>query len=203
MPDTMPRLKGYRFPREIVAYAVWSYHRFALSTGDVEDLLAERGVIVSRETVRQWVNRFGRHFAACIKRDRPAASDKLAIPRQHSRPGTSRMGSAAAVRRTGALSALLNRRDTENLADEAEPFADRASGLVDLMAQATDLHPITRACMGFNLWSLAGLGQHGDRMEAAVSAARIAASEGRGAVFAPLAMAGQGAFAPVVHRLSV
>ena len=49
----MPRLKGYRFPREIVAYAVWVYHRFALSTADVEDLLAERGVTVSRETVRK------------------------------------------------------------------------------------------------------------------------------------------------------
>jgi len=72
----MPRLKGYRFPREIVAYAVWAYHRFALSTADVEDLLAERGVIVSRETIRNWVNRFGRHFSDCIKRDRPGTSDK-------------------------------------------------------------------------------------------------------------------------------
>ncbi|MFG6592817.1 IS6 family transposase [Sulfitobacter sp. 1A12157] len=75
-PAEMPRLKGFRFPREIIAYAVWAYHRFALSTADVEDLLAERGVIVSRETVRKWVNRFGPHFARCIKRDRPAASDK-------------------------------------------------------------------------------------------------------------------------------
>lgn len=49
----MPRLKGYRFPREIVAYAVWVCHRFALSTADVEDLLAERGVTVSRQTVRK------------------------------------------------------------------------------------------------------------------------------------------------------
>lgn len=49
IPSSMPRLKGFRFPREIVAYAVWSYHRFALSTADVEDLLAERGVFVSRE----------------------------------------------------------------------------------------------------------------------------------------------------------
>jgi putative transposase len=47
----MPRLKGFRHPREIIAYAVWDYHRFALSTADVEDLLAERGVIVSRETI--------------------------------------------------------------------------------------------------------------------------------------------------------
>ena len=76
MPSSMLRLKGFRFPREIIAYAVWAYHRFALSTADVEDLLAERGVIVSRETIRNWVNRFGRHFAHCIRRDRPAPNNK-------------------------------------------------------------------------------------------------------------------------------
>lgn len=59
IPYQMPRLKGFRFAREIIAYAVWAYHRFALSTADVEDLLAERGVIVSREAIRLWVNRFG------------------------------------------------------------------------------------------------------------------------------------------------
>lgn len=48
----MPRLKGVRLPREIIAYAVWVYYRFALSIADVEDLLAERGVTVSRETIR-------------------------------------------------------------------------------------------------------------------------------------------------------
>jgi hypothetical protein len=90
------------------------------------------------------------------------------------------------------LSAFLDRRDPENSADEAEPFADRAGGWLDLMAQAADLHTITRACVGFHFWSLAGLGQQGDRMEAAVTAARIAASEERGAVFAPLAMGGAG-----------
>ncbi|SMX50950.1 hypothetical protein [Actibacterium lipolyticum] len=90
------------------------------------------------------------------------------------------------------LSAFLDRRDPENMADEAEPFADRAGGWLDLMAQAADLHPITRACMGFHLWSLAGLGQQGDRMEAAVTAARIVVSEGSGVVFAPLAMGGAG-----------
>ena len=73
---SMPRLKGFRFPREIISYSVWAYHRFALSTADVEDLLSARGVIVSRETIRQWVNRFGPHFADCVKRDRPAAADK-------------------------------------------------------------------------------------------------------------------------------
>jgi hypothetical protein len=82
------------------------------------------------------------------------------------------------------LSAFLDRRDPVNMADEAEPFADRAGGWLDLMAQVADLHPITRACAGYHLWSLAGLGQQGDRLEAAV--------EGKGAVFAPLAMGGAG-----------
>lgn len=74
--SSMPRLKGFRYPRKIVAYAVWAYHRFALSTVDVEDLLAERSVIVSREAIRLWVKRFGAHFAGCIRRDRPRPSDK-------------------------------------------------------------------------------------------------------------------------------
>ena len=76
VPSLMPRLKGFRFPREVIAYAVWAYHRFALSTAHVEDLLAERGVILSRETIRLWVNRFGVHFAACIRRGRPRPNDK-------------------------------------------------------------------------------------------------------------------------------
>ena len=76
IPTSFPRLKGFRFPREIIAYAVWVYHRFALSTADVEDLLAERGIIVSREAVRLWVNRFGSQFAVCIRRDRPRPHDK-------------------------------------------------------------------------------------------------------------------------------
>jgi len=63
----------------VIAYAVWACHRFALSTADVEDLLAERGVIVSREAIRLWVNRFGAQFARCIRRDRPGAADKQRI----------------------------------------------------------------------------------------------------------------------------
>ena len=74
--NSMPRLKGFRYPREVIAYAVWAYHRFALSTADVENLLAERGVIVSRETIRGWINRFVAHFAACMRRDRPRPNDK-------------------------------------------------------------------------------------------------------------------------------
>lgn len=76
IPAEMPRRKGFCLPREIIAYAVWACHRVALSTAHVEELLAERGVTVSRAAIRKWVNRFGRHFARCIKRNRPAAADK-------------------------------------------------------------------------------------------------------------------------------
>ncbi|MGH0004767.1 IS6 family transposase [Pseudovibrio ascidiaceicola] len=76
IPSSFSRLKGFRFPREVIAYAVWAYYRFSMSTADVEDLLAERGIIVSRETVRLWVNRFGAHFADCIRRDRPKPNNK-------------------------------------------------------------------------------------------------------------------------------
>ena len=91
------------------------------------------------------------------------------------------------------LAAFLDRRDPENIEGSAERFEDRAGGWLDVMTAATDLHPITRACMGFHLWSLAGLGQHDDQIEAAVTASRIAASDGSGAIFAPLAMGGAGA----------
>ncbi|MDB6177637.1 hypothetical protein PAF17_08940 [Paracoccus sp. Z330] len=90
------------------------------------------------------------------------------------------------------LAAFLDRRDPENIEDSAERFEDRAGGWQGVMAAATGLHPITRACLGFHLWNLAGLGQYGDQIESAVTASRIAASEGNGAVFAPLAMGGAG-----------
>ena len=61
---------GYRFPPEIIDQAIWLYLRFTLSLRDVEDLLAERGVAVSYETVRRWVNHFGPMIAADLRKRR-------------------------------------------------------------------------------------------------------------------------------------
>jgi putative transposase len=61
---------GYRFPPEIIHQAIWLYLRFPLSLRDVEDLLAERGVAVSYETVRRWVNHFGPMIAADLRKRR-------------------------------------------------------------------------------------------------------------------------------------
>jgi len=63
--------RGYRFPPEIIQRAVWLYFRFTLSFRDVEDLLAERGIEVSYETIRQWVTRFGPAIARHLRSRRP------------------------------------------------------------------------------------------------------------------------------------
>ena len=59
---------GHRFPPEIISYAVWVYYRFCLSFRDVEDLLAERGIIVSYEMIRIWCQKFGPGYARNLKR---------------------------------------------------------------------------------------------------------------------------------------
>src|SRR5712692_1072080 len=68
--------RGYRFPPEIIAHAVWLYFRFHLSFRDVQDLLAERGVIVSHEAIRQWCTKFGATFAGGLRRRRTRVGDK-------------------------------------------------------------------------------------------------------------------------------
>src|SRR6476646_5354848 len=67
---------GHRFPPEIISHAVWLYFRFPLSLRMVEEMLAERGIVVSHETVRQWAMKFGQAFANQIRRRLPQAGDK-------------------------------------------------------------------------------------------------------------------------------
>jgi len=64
----------HRFPPVIIQRAIWLYFRFPLSFRDVEEMMAERGIEVSYETVRRWVLKFGPAFAANIRSDRPRPS---------------------------------------------------------------------------------------------------------------------------------
>jgi putative transposase len=66
----------HRFPPPIIQHAIWLYLRFTLSYRDVEELLAERGLEVSYETVRRWVLRFGATVAQRLRRRRPRPSDR-------------------------------------------------------------------------------------------------------------------------------
>ena len=69
----------YRFPPEIIQYAVWLYYRFNLSHRDIEDLLAERGIYVTYEAIRLWCNRFGPKYAAKLKRKHCGFGDTFFI----------------------------------------------------------------------------------------------------------------------------
>ena len=68
--------KGHRFPVEIISHCVWLYHRFPLSLRDVQEMMAERGVIVSYESVHQWCRKFGQSFANGLRRRRARPGDK-------------------------------------------------------------------------------------------------------------------------------
>src|SRR5215203_4147049 len=71
-PATYP---GYRFPAEVIRHAVWLYHVFSLSLRDVELILAERGITVAHESIRQWCLRLGADFARKLRRRRPRPGD--------------------------------------------------------------------------------------------------------------------------------
>jgi putative transposase len=71
--------KRHRFPCDIIQYAVWLYHRFNMSYRDIEDLLAERGIEVSYESIRLWCNKFGPHYARQLKRKHQGYGDTFYI----------------------------------------------------------------------------------------------------------------------------
>ena len=85
MRTTTDPYRGFRFPAEIISHAVWLYHCFSLR--EVETILAQRGIVVSYESIRAWGLRFGRAFANALKHRRPQPGDKWHLdegaPRTH------------------------------------------------------------------------------------------------------------------------
>jgi putative transposase len=71
----MNTYKRHRFHPSIISYAVWVYYRFNLSFRDVEDLLAERGITVSYESIRLWCTKFGRLYARRLKKNHRGFGD--------------------------------------------------------------------------------------------------------------------------------
>jgi putative transposase len=75
-PPTPVLYTCHRFPAEIISHCVWLYFRFSLSYRDVQEMMAERGVIVSHEAVRDWGRKFGQEYANQLRRRRPQPGDK-------------------------------------------------------------------------------------------------------------------------------
>ncbi|HZA15597.1 MAG TPA: IS6 family transposase [Pseudonocardiaceae bacterium] len=71
-----PSYRGFRYPAELISHCVWLYHRFPLSFREVQEMMAQRGVVVSHETIRQWCAKFGQSYANALRRRRARPGDK-------------------------------------------------------------------------------------------------------------------------------
>ena len=83
--------KRHRFPADVIRYAVWLYFRFTLSLRDVEEMLAERGIEVSYETIRCWMIKFGPQIAENLKARRPVPSPRWHLDEMVCNVGEKRM----------------------------------------------------------------------------------------------------------------
>src|ERR1700681_56451 len=103
--------RRHRFPAEIIQHAIWLYLRFTLSYRDVEELLAERGLDVSYETVRSWVLKFGPMMARRLRQRRPRPGDRWHLDEMVVRIAGKRMYLWRAVDHEGEiLDVLVQRR---------------------------------------------------------------------------------------------
>lgn len=76
MSSASPSYRGHRYPVEVIAHCVWLYFRFPLRFREVEELMLERGAIVSYESIRRWCLKFGQTYANGLRRRRPRPCDK-------------------------------------------------------------------------------------------------------------------------------
>src|SRR3977135_2140491 len=135
--------RRHRFPPPVIQHAIWLYLRFTLSYRDVEELLAERGLEVSYETVRRWVLKFGPGFARRLRRSRPRPSDRwhldvmggskrrqtdVPVARRRSRGRGSRHAGSAPSRQAGGTPA--DAQAPQETKFHAEIADDRQAGLL-------------------------------------------------------------------------
>src|SRR5918998_794821 len=110
---------GYRFPRDIIQRAVWMYLRFTLSFRDVEELLAERGIVVTYESIRRWVLTFGPAIARRLRARRPKPHGRWHLDEMCVRVGGKQMYLWRAVDAEGeVLDVLLQARRDQRAAQK-------------------------------------------------------------------------------------
>src|SRR5215204_2331441 len=116
-PSAPTTYKNHRFPVEIISHAVWLCFRFCLSFRDVEELLCERGVIVSYEAIRKWCRKLGQQYANQLRRRRPRPGDKWYMDEMFLRIKGQRQVLWQAVDQNGnVLDILVQRRRDERAA---------------------------------------------------------------------------------------
>ncbi|MFE4958734.1 IS6 family transposase [Streptomyces sp. NPDC056653] len=114
MESAPPSYRGHRYPVEVIAHCVWLYFRFPLSLREVEELMLQRGVIVSYETIRRWCAKFGQPYANGLRRRQPRPGDKWHLDEVFIKINGERKYLWRAVDQDGNVLDILvqNRRDT-------------------------------------------------------------------------------------------
>ncbi|MFF9222154.1 IS6 family transposase [Streptomyces viridosporus] len=114
MGSAPPSYKGHRYPVEVIAHCVWLYFRFPLSLREVEELMLERGVMVTHETIRRWCAKFGQSYANGLRRRQPRPGDKWHLDEVFVRVNGEQRYLWRAVDQDGNVLDILvqNRRDT-------------------------------------------------------------------------------------------
>jgi len=107
---TSPSYRGHRFPASVIQHAIWLYFRFSLSYRDVEELLAERGLDLSYETIRRWVLKFGSLLARRLRQRRPRPGDRWHLDEMVVRVAGKRMYLWRAADQEGEILDLLVQR---------------------------------------------------------------------------------------------
>ena len=110
----------HQFPPVVIQHAIWLYLRFTLSYRDVEDLLAERGLDVSYETVRRWVLKFGPAIARRLRQQRPKPSPRWHLDEMEVRTGGGRVYPWRAVDDEGEVLDVLVQRRRDKHADRKQ-----------------------------------------------------------------------------------
>jgi putative transposase len=115
VPDCPGQHHRHRFPAAVIAHAVWLYHRFALRLRDVEELLFERGIRVTYETIRAWVAKFGARYAGELQKRAARPGRTWHLDGVVTRMGGKQVYLGRAVDEHGQLLDVLaqERRDTE------------------------------------------------------------------------------------------
>ncbi|WP_264777486.1 IS6 family transposase [Deinococcus aetherius] len=124
------KLPGYRFPPAVIGYAVWLYHRFTLSYRDVEELLLERGIAVTHESIRTWCLKFADLFAQDLRHREPRRGSRWHLDEMCVDVGGVKQWLWRAVDEHGAVLEVLlqEHRDTE----AARSFFQRLLGKYDV-----------------------------------------------------------------------
>jgi DDE superfamily endonuclease len=127
--------RRHRFPAEIIQHAIWLYLRFTLSYRDVEELLAERGLDVSYETVRRWVLKFGPLIARKLRQGRPRPTARWHLDEMVIRIAGKRMYLWRAVDHEGEVLECGRRGNGQGV-----PFRDALALVAPKARKETDAH---------------------------------------------------------------